>query len=262
MTSVIIYVNLLISSLKSLKYGGLMNYGKFFLKIVFLFFIIINYSSCFNSDNLFQFQEKFAPPENTPIEKRVELEKQFTDFLKNTKIVFRIKTEIDNYIISYGTCFLVDNTTVITASHIIEEFYESKMFINNQWNKLNLVNISYTKDIAILKINFSSDVTEIPKFKSIESIFKEFEKQNLAPLEKLLVGMKCMSNEKPRILIGKLIKWDPLSKTFQFFIKNDTHGCSGAPIFTYDGYIIGIHQLQGGLVGEATEIDEVLKIIY
>ncbi len=201
----------------------------------------------------------FVPPEkNIPIEKRIEIEKKFSEFLKNNQNIFRIRTKLSN-VVYYGSCFLIENSVFVTANHLVEEFFESQIFVN-QWEPVNLISISYTKDIAFVKLkNTNYQIKDRLKFKSIKDIFDEFKDQKFVPLEKLLVGMKCMSEEKPRILIGKLFSWNPVKETFSYSIMQNSEGCSGAPIFTYDGYIIGIHQLQGGTLGQATEISKVLN---
>lgn len=202
-------------------------------------------------------QTQFAPLENTPIEERIEIEKNFLDFLKNIDGVFRIKNNLD----LFGTCFLYKDSIFVTAAHLVEQVYPNLIFIN-QWEPTNLIKISYTRDIAILELknkNFRS--TNYFKFKSVQSIFKEFKNQKFVPLEKILIGMKCMSNEKPRILIGQIFSWDPLKKSFKYYLVSESSGCSGAPIFSYDGYVIGIHQLKGGILGEGTDIDEIIKAL-
>jgi len=223
-------------------------------------FLSINYLLNDSLNDLLNPQIQFAPGEITPIEERIEIEKQFSEFLKNSQIEFRIKTSFDYYDI-YGTCFLINESILATAAHLVEKTYKSQVFIN-QWEFADLISIIYTRDIAFLKIeNVNLTFVNPPKFKSMESIFSEFKNQKIVPLEKLLIGMKCMNNEKPRILIGKIFSWNYTKKTFTYIITNDSHGCSGAPIFTYDGYIIGIHQMQGGISGEGTEISEVLNAI-
>lgn len=221
-------------------------------------FLSINYLLDYSLNKLSKFpQIQFAPLENTPIEERIKIEKKFSEFLKNSQNIFRIKTGLGDY----GTCFLIEESILATASHLIEEMYENLIF-TNQWELADLVGISYTKDIAFLKLrNINYGTTNPFKFKSTQSIFNEFENQKIVPIEKLLIGMKCMNEEKPRILIGKISSWDSFTKKLVYTIMNDSRGCSGAPIFTYDGYIIGIHQLQGGIIGEGTDISEVLNAL-
>lgn len=235
-----------------------MNLKKYFLRnILILFFLITSYS-CYNYENFSQFQTQFAPLENTPIEERIKIEKNFSEFLKNSQIEFKITNKLGYS----GTCFFIDDSTLATAAHLVEEMYETQVLIKNQWELLNLIGISYTKDFALLKIeNVNYNIVNPPKFKSLESIFDEFGNQKIVPLEKLLVGMKCMSSEKPRILIGKIFNWNPFAKTVSYTLSNDSRGCSGAPIFTYDGYVISLHQIQGGLIGEGVEINEVLNAL-
>ena len=168
------------------------------------------------------------------------------------------KTEDGNY----GTGFLIDSGIIATANHVIQPRQIVQIASNkNHWSKVNILGDVHTQDIAFIRIYPSYFSNMIPS-KSAEEVFNSFPKNKKeVPLEKVMVGMKCMAFGEPRVVIGELYSFNRKFGEINFLIHVDPEGCSGTAVYNMNGFVIGLFQNVAGLEGGALDISRVKKAL-
>ena len=209
-----------------------------------------------------------APHGQASMPARHAMEKQMEKFLSEQKIfgiqtlqmVPRVDLNTSNsYDVFNATGFPIDNSTIATVNPIIRDPKKVEGMTNGKWRKLTLVGRVQTKDMSFFTFKDADFSTTALQFKTIGTVFNSFPKDQVTvPLESVLVGMKCMEGNVPRIMIGEILQMQPSTGLFSFSIAGSGAGCSGAPLFSYDGYVIGVCQsgFESGVVAYALDIGE------
>lgn len=263
--------------------------GVIFLGVALIIFLKseINYQKKFNS-LLKKTKDKTSlvvsvGSAGSPVEKVTEEEFNFQKFLDNNPFVLAIregsiKGKPTMGGVSYGTGFLLGGGVVVTANHVAYPYRKIDVCFDGcgdekNWQEVKILWSLITKDIIFLHLDFadkhrkyqykSSLVPQvIPAYKIFSSLAEK--EDSPPPLEKVLVGMKCMVGDFNWKVLGELKKYGgPNGRADQFVFQYNIYvkGCSGAPVFTTDGKIIGIFQefVPGAYLGVATDIDTVVR---
>ena len=187
------------------------------------------------------------------IEERIKLESEFEKFLESQHVLgIRTLEKISNMLnetnsnnqfqVFSASGFFIEKNTIATVSHAVKNKKKNEVLFDGKWKKIEFLGRVQTKDIAFFGFD-KNKTTDVFKYKSafgLLSLLSSY--QSPVPLEKVLVGMKCVAGDESRIFIGELIGIDVASGLFAFSIAGSAEGCSGAPVFTFDGSIIGISQ--------------------
>ena len=198
---------------------------------------------------------------------RYAMEKRLEGFLSEQKMVFGMRTlqilprtdaDTNNaYDVFTATGFPINKDTIATVNHIIKDPKKVEAMVGGRWKKLSLVGRIQTKDMSFFTFKDADFGGGLLKFKTIETVLESFPKDRAtAPLDSVMVGMKCMEGNTSRVVIGEILQIQPSTGLFAFSIAGSGAGCSGAPLFSYDGYVIGVCQIgvDGGVVAYALDI--------
>ncbi len=206
----------------------------------------------------------FAPFGSASMGERIFLEQKMKNFLMENRDVYGVR-DIDNEKTddgNYGTGFLIDSGILATANHVIQPKKIIQIASNkDHWLGVNVLGDVHTQDVAFIRIYPSYFYNMIP-VKSAEEIFNSFPKNKKeVPLEKVMVGMKCMAFGEPRVVIGELYSFNKESGEVSFLVHVDPEGCSGTAVYDMNGLVIGLFQSVTGIKGGALDIARVKKAL-
>lgn len=217
------------------------------------------------------------PTVEPSIEKRTEEEFNFQKFLDSNQLVLGVREGFSKGSpamsgAAYGTGFLLGNGVIVTANHVAYPYRRIDICFGGcgdekNWQEVKVLWSLITKDIIFLyldsaKYQYKKSLVPrlVPAYKVFDSLVGQ--KENLT-LDKVLVGMKCMVGDFSWKVVGELKKYGHDSRPDQFTFQYNIYvkGCSGAPVFTTNGEIIGIFQefVPGTYLGVATDIDTVMR---
>lgn len=234
---------------------------------LFIFFVGLFGCEADTLDKNFE-DEKFVHPEASFAKERVDAENQFEQLLQSQHAVVTIKGDfsISDFRIT-GTGFFLQNNTIVSANHVGEDFatIQIKTDIRSEVILIPIQPVQrvQTEDVIFLKVEAPKRLKQFYdslRFKSAKSVFSKFTQSGKASLKDILVGMKCMPGKDQKIFMGTLYSWEPTIKRINVSVNNNIEGCSGAPLFTSDGFVIGLVQSHKGVLVHALDIQEVLDL--
>lgn len=216
-------------------------------------------------------KEIFSPVGIATIEERIRLESDFEKFLENQSVLgIRTLEKIPNafhdvynnnqYQVFSASGFFIDRDTITTVTHIVKNKKMSEVFFEGRWRKIEFLGRVHTKDTAFFSFDKNKIISSF-KYKSAYELFSLLSSyQTPVSLKETLVGVKCVAGDGSRVVIGELVGIETTSGLFAFSIAGNIEGCSGSPVFTFDGQIIGMSQagFSAGLRAYALDISNVL----
>lgn len=196
-------------------------------------------------------KEVFSPVGVATIEERIKLETEFEKFLENQNILgIRALEKVpnafrdikdDQYQVFSASGFFIEKKVIATVTHVVKNKKMNEVLFENKWKKIELLGKVQTKDTAFF--NFEKNQSESTfKYKSAYGLIMLLSSYQNVPLAKTLVGVKCVAGDEFRVVIGELVGMETATGLFAISIASNAEGCSGAPVFTFDGSIIGIIQ--------------------
>lgn len=207
-------------------------------------------------------EQIYAPLGVASTEERHVLQRNFKNLLHGAPVVaaFNILDKNGGRFHT-ATAFFLRASLIVTANHVVSPPAQTGIIIENNGRPAFLVDTSPIDDVAFL-LSDAPYPELVVKTKPVKDVFSSFHRAKRVLLNDVLVGMKCMIYPNPPIVLGVLESWDPQTNSFSFVAKADTRGCSGAPVFIIDEgrlAVIGIYQLQYGIISWATDINEVIE---
>jgi hypothetical protein len=213
------------------------------------------------------------------VEKRINIEKELRQFALHQQSV----VTINNANIRFLTGFVVDpRGYIVTAAH--GKFRNSSRIEISLYDGRNVeiregifINEIQTLDIALLKMGKSllKTGTVLPtKSVSFDNLTKILMRgmyyfDDKINIENRMVVIRCINENvinwtrSDRILIGKLVKWEEYEPEIRIEqLQGEIGGCSGAPVFSRIGKILGMVKSGFGTLIFAIDTPTLEKSVY
>ncbi len=201
----------------------------------------------------------FLQTPSASMRERLALETQMIAMLAAQDGIVRITSVFEKVKVS-GTGFSILGA-IITANHVTADSSTASVYIEGKEIVMPVIKGVQTKDVSFITFPENANLSGMP-YMPAKLLFTHLFRQKTLKLKDALVGLRCMSSGEPRVVLGELAFYDSAKNEFGMRLRQEnTSGCSGGPVITYDGLVIGIYQSHGGLLGQALDINDVAEAL-
>ena len=191
------------------------------------------------------------------VEKRFQLEQQLEELIKEQPYIVSIYCETSKEAATLSGFFVNSYGYVATAGHA--PFKEAKkievVLKSGQRFKAHFIDEIQTLDLAVLLVESKTNKFPVASFLTLKKLFPQedtvkhlywFEISDKVPAEERFVVFICTDKNSElvlnRIYIGEIASWgkDDPEITVSQSKGNDACGCSGTPVITRQGKVIGM----------------------